>query len=36
MNDPALMVDARKRQRDLDPLGGEELEGIAKESMATS
>jgi tripartite-type tricarboxylate transporter receptor subunit TctC len=31
MNDPALMADAQKRQWDLDPLGGEELEAIAKE-----
>jgi tripartite-type tricarboxylate transporter receptor subunit TctC len=31
MNDPALMAEAQKRQWDLDPLGGDELEAIAKE-----
>jgi tripartite-type tricarboxylate transporter receptor subunit TctC len=30
-NDPVLRADAQKRQWDLDPLSGEELETIAKE-----
>jgi tripartite-type tricarboxylate transporter receptor subunit TctC len=33
MNDSALAADAQKRQWDLDPLGGDELEAIAKEIM---
>jgi tripartite-type tricarboxylate transporter receptor subunit TctC len=33
MNDPALLADAEKKKWDLDPLGGEELEAIAKEIM---
>jgi len=33
MNDPALLADAQKRQWDLDPLGGEELEAVSKEIM---
>jgi tripartite-type tricarboxylate transporter receptor subunit TctC len=31
MKDPALLADAQKRRWDLDPLGGDELETIAKE-----
>ena len=33
MNDPALLADAKKREWDVDPLGGEELEAIAKDIM---
>jgi tripartite-type tricarboxylate transporter receptor subunit TctC len=33
MNAPALLADAQKRQWDLDPLSGDELETIAKEIM---
>jgi tripartite-type tricarboxylate transporter receptor subunit TctC len=33
MNDEALLADAKKKQWDLDPLSGEELEALAKEIM---
>ena len=33
MNDQALLADAKKRQWDLDPLSGEELEAISKEVL---
>jgi DNA-binding Lrp family transcriptional regulator len=33
MSDPALVADAQKRQWDLDPLSGDELDTIAKEIM---
>jgi tripartite-type tricarboxylate transporter receptor subunit TctC len=33
MNDEVLLADAKKKKWDLDPLGGEELEAIAKEIM---
>jgi tripartite-type tricarboxylate transporter receptor subunit TctC len=33
MNDAALLADAKKREWDVDPLGGEELEAIAKDIM---
>ena len=33
MKDTALLADAQKRQWDLDPLGGEELEALAKDIM---
>jgi tripartite-type tricarboxylate transporter receptor subunit TctC len=33
MNDPALLAEAKKKKWDLDPLGGVELEAIAKEIM---
>jgi tripartite-type tricarboxylate transporter receptor subunit TctC len=34
MSDPALVADAQKRRWDLDPVGGEDLEQMAKEIMA--
>jgi tripartite-type tricarboxylate transporter receptor subunit TctC len=33
MNDPELLAEAKKRGWDIDVLGGEELEKIAKEIM---
>ena len=33
MNDEALLAEAKKKKWDLDPLGGEELETLAKEIM---
>ena len=33
MNDDALLAEAKKNKWDLDPLGGEELETLAKEIM---
>jgi tripartite-type tricarboxylate transporter receptor subunit TctC len=33
MNDAALLADAKKREWEVDPLGGEELEAIAKDIM---
>ena len=33
MTDPDLLADAKKRGWDIEPLGGEELEKIAKEIM---
>jgi tripartite-type tricarboxylate transporter receptor subunit TctC len=34
MSDPVLVADAQKRRWDLDPVGGEDLEQMAKEIMA--
>ena len=33
MNDEGLLAEARKKKWDLDPLGGEELEALAREIM---
>jgi DNA-binding Lrp family transcriptional regulator len=33
MNDEALLAEAKKKQWDLDPMDGEELEKLAKELM---
>jgi len=33
MNDEALLAEAKKKQWELDPMGGEELETLAKEIM---
>ena len=33
MNDEALLEEAKKKQWDLDPMNGEELEALAKEIM---
>ena len=33
MNDPDLLAGAKKREWDIDLLGGEELEAVAKEIM---
>jgi tripartite-type tricarboxylate transporter receptor subunit TctC len=33
MNDEALLAEAKKKKWDLDPLGGDELEALAKEIM---
>ena len=34
LKDPELKVDAEKRGYEVDPVGGDELESIAKEVMA--
>ena len=34
MKDPEFLADLDKRQFDLDPVSGEELEKIAKEAMS--
>jgi tripartite-type tricarboxylate transporter receptor subunit TctC len=33
MSDEALLAEAKKKQWDLDPMNGEELEALAKEIM---
>jgi hypothetical protein len=35
MNDPALLAEAKKQNLEVTPTSGDELEGLAKQVMAT-